>query len=69
MFPFKMDVTRENQRFYIFTRLQLGDELKKIHSDLFSVYADLAVPYNTCSRWVREFKDGRNIKREKKGVF
>ena len=57
--PFKMDVTRENQRFYVFTRLQLGDELKKIHSDLFIVYADLAVPYNTCSRWVREFKDGR----------
>ena len=48
--PFKMDVTRENQRFYVLTRLQLGDELKKIHSDLVIVYADLAVPYNTCSQ-------------------
>ena len=56
-----MDVSRENQRFYVFTRLQLGDELKKIHYDLFSVYADCAVPYNTCSRWVREFKDGRKL--------
>ena len=56
-----MDVSREHQRFYIFTRLQLGDELKQIHEDLHTVYKELAVPYNTCSRWVREFKDGRKL--------
>ena len=56
-----MDVSREHQRFYIFTRLQLGDELKQIHEDLYTVYKELAVPYNTCSRWVREFKDGRKL--------
>ena len=60
-----MDVSRENQRFYVFTRLQLGDELKKIHDDLYSVYADQAVPYNTCARWVREFKDGRKLLTDK----
>ena len=60
-----MDVSRENQRFYVFTRLHLGDELKKIHDDLYKVYVDLAVPYNTCSRWVREFKDGRKLLSDK----
>ena len=60
-----MDVSRENQRFYIFTRLQLGEELKKIHDDLYTVYKESAVPYNTCSRWVREFKDGRKLLTDK----
>ena len=62
---FKMDVSRENQKFYIFTRLQLGDGLQKIHEDLFAVYSDLAVPYNTCARWIREFKDGRKLLTDK----
>ena len=62
---FKMDVSRENQKFYIFTRLQLGDRLQKIHEDLFAVYSDLAVPYNTCARWIREFKDGRKLLTDK----
>jgi hypothetical protein len=39
---YKMDITRENQIFYVFTR-QLGDKLKKMHNDLFVVYADIAV--------------------------
>ena len=56
-----MDVSREHQRFYILTRLQLGDELKQIHEYLHTVYKELAVPYNTCSRWVREFKDGKKL--------
>ena len=61
---FKMDVSRENQKFYIFTRLQLGDGLQ-IHEDLFAVSSDLAVPYNTCARWIREFKDGRKLLTDK----
>jgi transposase len=56
---------KKTQRFYVFTRLQLGDELKKIHDDLFGVYADLAVPYNTCARWVRQFKDRRKLLTDK----
>lgn len=39
--------------------------MKKIHDDLFIVYADLVVPYNTCARWVREFKDGRKLLTDK----
>ena len=62
---FKMDVSRENQKFYIFTRLQLGDGLQKIYEDLFAVYSDLVVPYNTCARWIREFKDGRKLLTDK----
>ena len=58
---FKMEAHRENQRFYIFTRLKLGDNLKKIHDDLKYVYSDQALPYNTCARWVREFKEGRML--------
>ena len=56
---FKMEANRENQRFYIFTRLKLGDNLKKIYDDLKYVYSDQALPYNTCVRLVREFKEGR----------
>lgn len=62
---FKMDVSRENQKFNIFTRLQLGDDLQKIHEDLFAVYSDQAVPYNTCARWIREFKAGRKLLTDK----
>ena len=62
---FKMDVSRENQKFYIFTRLHLGDGLQKIYEDLFAVYSDLVVPYNTCARWIREFKDGRKLLTDK----
>ena len=40
---FKVDVGRENQRLYIFTRLQLGDELKIIHYDLCPVYAQVTL--------------------------
>ena len=54
---FKMDATRKDQRFYIFTTLRLGDILKKIHDDLKYVYSDQTLPYNTCVRWVREFKE------------
>jgi hypothetical protein len=35
---FKINASKVNQRFYIFTRLQLGEELKQIHAELFSVY-------------------------------
>ena len=56
-----MDVSREHQRIYIFTTLQPGDESKQIHEDLHTVYKELAVSYNTCSGWVREFKDGRKL--------
>ena len=30
---FKIEANREKQRVYIFTRLKLGDNLKKIHDD------------------------------------
>lgn len=38
---------------------------KKNHEDLFGFYADLAVPYNICVRWVREFKDGKKLLTDK----
>ena len=57
---FKLEANRENQRFYSFTRLKLGDNLKKIHDDLKYVYSDQALPYNTCARWVRKFQNQNN---------
>ena len=54
-----MKASKEHQRFYIYTRLKLGDDARKIYNDLHAVYADISVSYNTCARWVREFKDGR----------
>ena len=62
---FKMEANRENQRFYIFTKLKIVDNLKKTHDDLKYAYSDQALPYNTCARWVREFKRGRILLPEK----
>ena len=51
-----MEGTKEQYRFYIFTRLQLGDSIKKIHDDLHAVYGINCVPYSTMCRWIQAFR-------------
>ena len=51
-----MDGTKEQYRFYIFTRLQLGDSIKKIHDDLQAVYGTNCVPYSTMYKWIQAFR-------------
>ena len=51
-----MEGTKEQYRFYIFTRLKLGDKPKKIHDDLQAVYGANCVPYSTMYKWIQAFQ-------------
>ena len=53
-----MDATNKLIRFYIFTRLQLGDDCKQIHADLQAVYGTNCVSYRTVCRWVEQLGAG-----------
>ena len=60
-----MDATKENQRFYIFMRLQLGEDATQIHKDLQTIFPEQALSYHTCARWIRDFKKGRLLLNDK----
>ena len=51
-----MEDTKEQYRFYIFTRLELRDSLKKIHKDLQAVYGANCVSYSTMYKWIQAFQ-------------
>ena len=51
-----MEGTKEQYRFYIFTRLKLGDKPKKIHDNLQAVYGTSCVPHNTMYKWFQAFR-------------
>jgi len=54
-----MDPSKENIRFYIFTRMKLGFKAKQIHEELVSVYGDSCPSFDTVARWIRHFSAGR----------
>ena len=54
-----MEAKKEYQRFYIFARLQLGGGIQQIHSDVSLLFGGESLSYPTCTRWAREFADGR----------
>ena len=54
-----MHVNNEQFRFYTFTRLQLGEDCRKIHADLQAVYGTDCVSYRTVCRWVKQLGAGR----------
>ena len=54
-----MHVSNEQFRFYTFTRLQLGEDCRKIHADLQAVYGTDCVSYRTVCRWVKQLGAGR----------
>ena len=53
-----MHVNNEQFRFYTFTRLQLGEDCRKIHADLQAVYGTDCVSYRTVCRWVKQLGAG-----------
>ena len=54
-----MEPTKDGERFYIFTRMNLGEDAKQIHADLAEVYKDTACSYRTVTGWMRKFREGR----------
>ena len=54
-----MEAKKEYQRLYIFARLQLGEGIQQIHSDISKLFGGVALGYSTWSRWAREFANGR----------
>lgn len=54
-----MEASKENFRFYIFTRMKLGYKAKDIHSELSKVFGDASPSFDTVARWIRQFADGR----------
>ena len=59
-----MEPEKENLRFYIFTRMKLGDSPMKIHQELEFVYGTSSCSYNTVCRWVRRFQSGKKDLRD-----
>ena len=55
-----MEPEKEHLRFYIFTRMQLGELPTKIYEDLQRVYGPSSCSYDTVCMWVRHFKSGEN---------
>ncbi|GFR80214.1 transposase [Elysia marginata] len=53
-----MEFTKENMRFYIFTRYQLDESPKLIHETLQTVCGECACSYQTVCGWVKEFNEG-----------
>lgn len=54
-----MESSKDNIRFYIYMRMQLGKKAVEIHADLVSVLAEAAPSFDTVARWMRHFSDGR----------
>lgn len=54
-----MEPEKEHIRFYIFTRMKIGDDPMKIHGDLKAVFGDSCVSYRTVCRWVEQFRSGK----------
>ena len=57
--PENMEAKKEYQRFYIFARLQLDEDIQQIHSDLSKLLDGESLGYSTCTRWTRELANGR----------
>lgn len=62
-----MEGTKEQYRFYVITRLQLGDKAKKIHNDLEAVYGANCVTLCTIYRWIQAFQAGESSSTPGKG--
>ena len=50
---------KQSERFYVFMRLQLGEDAKQIAADLKKVAGIKAAAYSTIRRWRQEFKTGK----------
>ena len=46
--PENMKAKKEYQRFYIFARLQLGEDIHQIYSDLSKLFGGESLGYLTC---------------------
>ena len=55
-----MEPTKENIRFYIFTRWKLGVKAMEIHQELDFVFSESSPSFDTVARWIRHFADGRD---------
>ena len=50
---------KHSEKFYVFMRLQLGEDAKQIAADLKKVAGIKAAAYSTIQRWRQEFKTGK----------
>ena len=57
--PEKMEAADEEIHFYIFKRLQPGDDCKKIHENLQAVNDNGCLAYRTVCRWVEQLGGGK----------
>ena len=55
-----MEPSKDNFRFYIFTRMKLGLKAKEIHRELADVFPESAPSFDAVARWIRHFNDGRD---------
>jgi len=55
-----MEFQNEGCRFYIYNRMQFGDDAKKIHENLQTVFWEGCCSYATVKRWISDFKSGRS---------
>ena len=53
-----MEPSKENFRFYIFTRMKLGYKAKEIHEELNKVFGDVSPSFDTVAWWIRYFDEG-----------
>ena len=54
-----MEVTRQEQYFYVKISVFRGINAKECHSELTEALANRALPYRTVSRWAAAFQRGR----------
>ena len=47
---------KQSERFYVFVRLQLGEDTKQIAADLQKVAGIKAAAYSSIRRWKQDFK-------------
>ena len=57
--PENMEAKKEYERFYIFARLQLGEGIQHVYSDLNKIFGGESLGYSTSTRWANEFANGR----------
>ena len=54
-----MEVTRQEQRFYVKIAVLQGRNAKECHSELPEALGNRALPYRTVTRWAAAFQRGR----------
>lgn len=60
-----MEPTREDIRFYIYTRYKLGIRARPVHEELTQVYSDRGPSFRTVARWIQHFAGDRVLKTNK----